>query len=152
MPYYLFCITAFKGLPGSALVKNLPANAGDVGSIPGLGRFPGLEILLRWQPTPAFLPQKSHGQRSLAGCSPWGHKSDTTDQLNNNSSQSRNRTQVSRIAVRQFTVWATREAQTIAIMPNNVEHLFMCLPSADLLQSDIYSGLLLILLHWAFCF
>ena len=25
------------------MVKNLPANAGDVGSIPGLGRFPGEE-------------------------------------------------------------------------------------------------------------
>ena len=33
----------------------------------------------RWQPTPGFLPGKSHGQRSLAGCSPWGCKeSDTT--------------------------------------------------------------------------
>ena len=27
-----------------------------------------------WQPTPVFLPGKSHGQRSLAGYSPWGHK------------------------------------------------------------------------------
>ena len=26
------------------------------------------------QPTPVFLPGESHGQRSLAGCSPWGHK------------------------------------------------------------------------------
>ena len=26
----------------------------------------------KWQPTPAFLSGKSHGQRSLAGCSPWG--------------------------------------------------------------------------------
>ena len=26
------------------------------------------------QPTPVFLPGKSHGQRSLAGCSTWGHK------------------------------------------------------------------------------
>ena len=26
------------------------------------------------QPTPVFLPGKFHGQRSLAGCSPWGHK------------------------------------------------------------------------------
>ena len=34
------------------------------------------------QPTPAFLPGKSHRQRSLAGCSPWGHKeSDTTERL-----------------------------------------------------------------------
>ena len=29
------------GFPGGSLVKNLPANAGDAGSIPGLGRSPG---------------------------------------------------------------------------------------------------------------
>ena len=28
----------------------------------------------KWQPTPVFLPGKSHGQRRLAGYSPWGHK------------------------------------------------------------------------------
>ena len=28
----------------------------------------------KWQPIPIFLPEKSHGQRSLVGCSPWGHK------------------------------------------------------------------------------
>ena len=27
----------------------------------------------QWQPTPVLLPGKSHGQRSLVGCSPWGH-------------------------------------------------------------------------------
>ena len=33
----------------------------------------------KWRPTPIFLPGKSHGQRSLAGYSPWGCKeSDTT--------------------------------------------------------------------------
>ena len=49
-------------------------NAGDSGSIPGLGRFP-------WRrerpPTPVFLPGEFH---ELYG--PWGHKeSDTTEQL-----------------------------------------------------------------------
>ena len=34
------------------------------------------------QPIPVFLPGESHRQRSLAGCSPWGHKeSDTTERL-----------------------------------------------------------------------
>ena len=28
----------------------------------------------KWQPTPVFLPGKSHGQRSLVGYSPWGRK------------------------------------------------------------------------------
>jgi len=38
-----------------------------------------------WQPTPVFLPGQSHGQRSLVGYSPWGHKEfDTTKQLNSN--------------------------------------------------------------------
>ena len=27
-----------------------------------------------WLPTPIFLPEEFHGQRSLAGCSPWGRK------------------------------------------------------------------------------
>ena len=36
----------------------------------------------RWHPTPVLLPGKSHGQRSLVGCSPWGHdESDTTELL-----------------------------------------------------------------------
>ena len=32
-----------RGFPGSTVVKNLPVNAGDVGSIPGSGRSPGEE-------------------------------------------------------------------------------------------------------------
>ena len=37
-----------------------------------------------WQPTPVFLPRKSHGQSSLVSYSSWGHKeSDTTEQLTN---------------------------------------------------------------------
>ena len=30
-----------KGFPGGSVVNNLPANSGDAGSIPGLGRSPG---------------------------------------------------------------------------------------------------------------
>ena len=53
------------------MIKNLPDNAGDKGLTPGQRS--------KWQPTPVFLPGKSHGQRSLAGYSPLGHKeSDTT--------------------------------------------------------------------------
>ena len=37
----------------------------------------------QWHPTPALLPGKSHGQRSLVGCCLWGcTESDTTEQLN----------------------------------------------------------------------
>ena len=36
----------------------------------------------RWHPTPVLLPRKSHGRRSLVGCSPWGREeSDTTERL-----------------------------------------------------------------------
>ena len=35
-----------------------------------------------WHPTPVLLPGKSHGRRSLVGCSPWGHEeSDITERL-----------------------------------------------------------------------
>ena len=41
-----------------------------------------LEWVGRWHPTPVLLPGKSHGWRSLVGCSPWGRKeSDTTERL-----------------------------------------------------------------------
>ena len=44
---------------------------------PWVGKIPWKRA---WQPTPVFLPGKSHGQRSLAGYSPWGHKeSDITE-------------------------------------------------------------------------
>ena len=36
----------------------------------------------QWHPTPVLLPGKSHGQRSLVGCSPWGREqSDMTERL-----------------------------------------------------------------------
>ena len=53
------------------MVKNLPANAGDEGSVPGSGRCSG-EVI--GKPTPVFLPEKDHGQRSLASYSPWSHR------------------------------------------------------------------------------
>ena len=52
------------------MVKNPPANVGDVFLIPGLGRSPGEGNGKLLQ----YLPGKSHGQRSLAGYSPWGCK------------------------------------------------------------------------------
>ena len=62
------------------VVKDPPANAGDIRdacSIPGLGRFPWRR---KWLPTPVFLPGESHEQRNPVGYSPWGHKeSDMTE-------------------------------------------------------------------------
>ena len=62
------------------MAKNSPTNA-DLGSIPGLERFPWRR---KWQPTPVFLTEKSHRQRSLAGYCPQGHKElDRTEQAIN---------------------------------------------------------------------
>ena len=56
------------------MVKNLPANAGDIRDV---GSIPWRRA---WQPTPVCLPGKYNGQRSLVGCNPWGFKeSDTTE-------------------------------------------------------------------------
>ena len=63
--------SAINGTPGGSVVKNLPANAGETGSIPGPRKMPWRR---EWQPTPVFLPGKSHRQRSLAGYSPWDCK------------------------------------------------------------------------------
>ena len=73
---YLYTYIYLLGFPGGSMVKNPPANSGDAGSISGLRRSPQRE---KWQPTPAFLLAKSHGQKSLASYSPWSRKeSDTT--------------------------------------------------------------------------
>ena len=52
------------------MAQNEPANAGQVGWIPGSGRF---RWRRKWQPTPVFPPGKSHGQKSLVGYSPGLH-------------------------------------------------------------------------------
>ena len=63
--------------PDGLAVKNLPANVRDtrdVGSIPVPGRRRKRQL------TPAFLPEKSHGERNLVGHCPWGLKeSDTSE-------------------------------------------------------------------------
>ena len=56
------------GFPGGLNVKNPPANAGDIGSIPRSGKSPG-----EGNGNPLQQPGKP-GQRSLMGYSPWSHK------------------------------------------------------------------------------
>ena len=61
--------TPTRGFPGGAVVKEPTCQCRKCKS-------------RKWQPTPVFLPEKSHGQRSLAGYSPWGcQEPDTTEQL-----------------------------------------------------------------------
>ena len=65
-----------QGFPGGSEVIASACNVGDLGSIPGSGRFPWRR---KWLPTPVFSPGESHGWRSLVGYSPRGCKElDTT--------------------------------------------------------------------------
>ena len=57
------------GFPGKD-GKESACNAGDLGLIPGLGRTPGEGNGYPF----IFWPGEFHGQRSLAGYSPWGRK------------------------------------------------------------------------------
>ena len=64
------------GFPGGACAR-------EVGSSPGLGRFPWSR---KWQPTPVLLPGRFQGQKILAGNNPWGsqrirHTHSSLDQL-----------------------------------------------------------------------
>ena len=61
------------GFPGDSVVHSASqaGDTGGLGSIPGSGSFPWRK---KWQSTPVFLSGESHGQRSLVGHSPQGHK------------------------------------------------------------------------------
>ena len=59
------------GLPSGLDGKESVCNMEDLGSIPGLGRFPGAG---HGNPLQYSCLENSHGQRSLVGYSPWGHK------------------------------------------------------------------------------
>ena len=67
-----------RDFPGDSVGKESACNEGDRCQFdPWVGKSPWRS---KWQPTPVFLPGKSHGQRSLAGRSPWSHKeSDMTE-------------------------------------------------------------------------
>ena len=70
-------------ITGGSDSKESACNVGDLGLIPGFDPWVGkIPWRRKWQPTPVFLSEESHGQRSLVGCSPWGCKeSDTTERL-----------------------------------------------------------------------
>ena len=78
------CSHTYMDFPGGSVVKNPPANARDLSSIPRSGRSPGsspspLEIPIlpwrrEWLPTPVFLHGEFHEQKNLVGHSPWGRR------------------------------------------------------------------------------
>ena len=60
-----------QGFPGGSDGKRVCLQCGRLGFDPWVRKFSWRR---KWQPTPVLLPGKSHGQRSLAGYSPWGCK------------------------------------------------------------------------------
>ena len=78
-----FCeVTGLKGFPGSASGKEPACQCRRCRRHrfnPWIRKMPWRSV---WHPTPVLLPGKSHGRRSLVGCSPWDlEESDTTEQL-----------------------------------------------------------------------
>ena len=68
-----------SSLPAGSNSRQSACNMGDSRFNPWVGKIPWRRD---WQLTPVFLPGEFHGQRSLAGYSPWCHKeSDMTEQL-----------------------------------------------------------------------
>ena len=79
-PGQCIMLTSGLGFPCGSDGKESACNAGDLGSIPGLGRSLGGG---QGNPLQCSCLEIPHGQRRLAGYSPWGCKeSDTTEQLN----------------------------------------------------------------------
>ena len=86
--YSTYCFTSLlvkhkecllMGFSGDSVGKESVYNSGHLGSIPGLGRSPGGG---HGNPLQYSCLQNPHGQRNLAGYSPWGDKeSDTTGPL-----------------------------------------------------------------------
>ena len=68
----LYCL-AFLMLGGPSR-KDSIFSAGDVRDVGLITRVRKIPWSGKWQPTPVFLPGELHGQRSLAGCSPYGCK------------------------------------------------------------------------------
>ena len=88
-------VAGILGIPWLAVFQPLPSLSHGILppclSAPPLIRTPVLSELgstvlqyrkRQWHPTPVLLPGKSHGWKSLVGCSPWGRKeSDMTERL-----------------------------------------------------------------------
>ena len=83
----------------------------------------------KWQPTPVFLPGKTHGQRSLAGYSPWGCKeAHTTERLH---SLTHSLTPVAKDWKHQFSFQSQRKAMKKFKLPHSCTHLTCCQSNAE---------------------
>ena len=96
----------------------LTDSEGDLGLIPGLGRSPGEG---HGNPFQYSCLENPHGQKSLAGYSPWGHKeSDTTEQLSTAPEK-----------------WASLVAQTVKNLPAMLEARVQSLGWEDPLEKGM---------------
>jgi len=66
-----FPIALVHHFPDGSDGKESACNSGDLGFSPWVGK---IHCGREWLPTPLFLPGEFHGQRTLAGYSPWGCK------------------------------------------------------------------------------
>ena len=79
--YILFILESEKNSPNHSQFSTVAGDRVGLETMVLMSSIPALRRR-RWHPTPVLLPGKSHGWRSLVGCSPWGREeSDTTEQL-----------------------------------------------------------------------
>ena len=74
MQFLIVVLLCISLMIGSIVLKSPPTNSGDARDIefdPWIRKIPWSR---KRKPTPILFPGKVHGQRSLAGCSPWGCK------------------------------------------------------------------------------
>ena len=107
---FIYIYHTFKGFPGGSDGKESACNGGDPGSILGSGRSPADRN------TPVFFPGESHRQRSLAGCSPWGHKeSDMTEPLHFHFSLSHRSLTSMTVLIENFITPQKRKKKVVAV-------------------------------------
>ena len=75
---YILTMLGIKGLPRWLSGKEPTCQCRRFRFNPWVRKIPWRR---KWQPTPVFLPGKAHGQRSLAGYSPLGHKESATTEM-----------------------------------------------------------------------
>ena len=91
-----------------------------------------------WQLTPVFLPGESHGQRSLVGYSPWGHRESDTTEVTYRTTQQHMRVPIFPHPPNSYyflffvltlidVKWYLTVLTWVSLKMYDVEHLFMCL-------------------------
>ena len=103
--------------PGGRVLKNLPQWRRC--RFPTLGREDPWRR--KWHRTPVFLPGKTHGQRSLAGCSPWGHKEPDTAEYHHHTTQLGGHLHQGQAGETQRHVWAQQDEGTACLKSQSQE-------------------------------